>query len=141
MASCVACHRLNGVGSEIGPDLTKLDPKLKPTDILKDILEPSSQINEKYQTYIFETDAGKTVTGLILEETADTVKVIENPLAKAEPVVLKKSSIESAHEVDDLDHAQGPARQADREEILDLVAYVDARGNPKHKVFQGEHHH
>jgi hypothetical protein len=28
-----------------------------------------------------------------------------------------------------------------REEILDLIAYVYAGADPKHKVFQGEHAH
>ena len=55
VATCVACHKLDGAGSEFGPDLTKLDPKLTPADILKHILEPSAKINEKYQTYVFET--------------------------------------------------------------------------------------
>src|SRR5262249_55834174 len=93
VANCIACHKMNGVGVEIGPDLTKLDPKLKPADILRDILEPSFKINEKYQSYVFETAAGKNITGLILEETGEIVKVIENPLAKSEPVILKKSDI------------------------------------------------
>ena len=49
VATCVACHKLNGVGNEFGPDLTKLDPKRQaPVDILHDILEPSFRINEKY---------------------------------------------------------------------------------------------
>src|SRR5262249_24947739 len=33
VANCVACHKMNGLGTEIGPDLAKLDPKLKATDI------------------------------------------------------------------------------------------------------------
>src|SRR4051794_18672143 len=42
VASCVSCHKLNGVGKEFGPDLTKIDPKQhKPVEILKDILDPS----------------------------------------------------------------------------------------------------
>ena len=57
VASCVACHKFNGVGNEFGPDLTKLDPKQdKPVEILHDILEPSFRINEKYQSYVFETE-------------------------------------------------------------------------------------
>ena len=67
---------------------------------------------------------------MILEETPERIKVIENPLAKAEPVVLEKRRHRRAHEVADLDHAQGPARQADAEEILDLIAYVAAKGTP-----------
>src|SRR5207245_2544733 len=48
VANCVACHKLNGVGTEIGPDLTKLEPKTgTPPEVLRDILEPSFRINEK----------------------------------------------------------------------------------------------
>ena len=59
VASCVACHKLDGVGNEFGPDLTKLDPKLTAADILKEMLEPSAKINEKFQTYVFETRVGQ----------------------------------------------------------------------------------
>ena len=71
VATCVACHKMNGVGNEFGPDLTKLDPKhaTSPSDILRDILEPSFRINEKYQTFVFETASrARSITGLIVEE-------------------------------------------------------------------------
>src|SRR5262249_51665543 len=93
VANCVACHKAGGAGQEFGPDLTKLDPKLTPPDILKEILEPSAKINEKFQAYVFGTESGKVVTGLVLEETPDRVKIIENPLAKTQPIELKKSEI------------------------------------------------
>ena len=63
VASCIACHRLNNVGTQVGADLTKIDPKWKPVDVLQKILEPSSHINEKFHTYILSLDSGKTVTG------------------------------------------------------------------------------
>jgi putative heme-binding domain-containing protein len=142
VASCVACHKMDGVGTEIGPDLTKLDPKQqKPIEILHDILEPSFRINEKYQTYIFELKSGKTLTGLILQETPEEVKVIENPLAKAQPVVLKKSEIEERVKSPTSIMPKGLLDKLNREEILDLVAYIAARGDPRHKLFQGEHEH
>ena len=65
-ATCIACHKLDGVGNDFGPDLAKLDLKLKPADILKDILEPSAKINEKYQTTVILTESGKTFTGVVL---------------------------------------------------------------------------
>jgi putative heme-binding domain-containing protein len=141
VANCVACHKMNGAGTEIGPDLTKIEPKLaKPLEILRDILEPSFRINEKYQTYVFETKDDKLITGLILEETADRVKVIENPLAKAEPVVLKKSDIVARQKSPTSIMPKGLLDKLTQEEILDLVAYVVARGDARHKLFQGDHH-
>jgi putative heme-binding domain-containing protein len=142
VANCVACHKLGGVGNNIGPDLTKLEPKLqKPVEILHDILEPSFRINEKYVSYTFETKAGKLITGLILEETPETVKVIENPLAKVDPTVLKRSDIESRQKSPTSIMPKGLLDRLTREEILDLVAYVAAGGDARHKLFQGEHQH
>jgi putative heme-binding domain-containing protein len=142
VASCVACHKMNGVGTEIGPDLTKLDPKQQaPVEILHDILEPSFRINEKYQSYIIETQAGKVITGLILEEKDGVVKVIENPLLKAEPVVLKTSDIAERKKSPNSIMPKGLLDKLTREEILDLIAYIAARGDQGHKVFQGEHEH
>jgi putative heme-binding domain-containing protein len=133
---------MEGVGTEIGPDLTKLDPKQQhPVEILRDILEPSFRINEKYQTYVIETKSGKTITGLILEETPKAVKVIENPLAKAQPVVLKPSDIAERTKSPNSIMPKGLLDTLTREEILDLVAYIAARGDQRHKLFQGGHEH
>ena len=76
------CHKMDGVGNEFGPDLTKLDAKLTPEDILRDVLEPSFKINEKYQSYRFQMASGQAVTGLVTDENGEFVKVVENPLAK-----------------------------------------------------------
>jgi putative heme-binding domain-containing protein len=142
VASCVACHKLSGEGTEIGPDLTKLDPKQQsPVEILHDVLEPSFRINEKYQSYVFELKSGKTVTGLVLKETPEEVEVIENPLAKTKPLVLKVSDIDERKKSPTSIMPKGLLDKLTHEEILDLVAYVYAGGDPKNKVFQGGHDH
>jgi putative heme-binding domain-containing protein len=141
VATCIACHKVEGKGTELGPDLTKLDVKMTTVDILKDVLEPSSKINEKYQTWTFETTKGKVVTGLVVSDTAKEVKVIENPLAKTAPVVLKKSEIASRTKSPTSVMPKGLLDKLTREEILDLIAYVAARGDMKHKLFQGGHEH
>ncbi|HKB40562.1 MAG TPA: c-type cytochrome, partial [Gemmataceae bacterium] len=141
VANCIACHKLSGVGTEIGQDLTKLDPKTKTTDILRDILDPSAKIDDKYRSYVFEMESGKVVTGLILEETPKTVKVIENPLAKTQPIVLKKSQIAKREKSSTSIMPKGLLDKLTREEILDLIAYVMAKGDAKHKLLQGSHDH
>jgi putative heme-binding domain-containing protein len=144
VANCVACHKLNGAGAEFGPDLAKLDAaKYTPADILRDIVEPSWRIDEKYQSYAFELKDGKRLTGVILEETPTALKVIENPLAKAEPIVLAKADIVGREKSPVSMMPKGLLDKLTREEILDLLAYVVARGDAKAAVYAtgGGHGH
>ena len=104
------------------------------------MLEPSKEIDEKFQAYSFELDNGKTITGLILEESPTEVKVIVDPLAKAEPTVIAKANIVERAKLTVSTMPKGLANKLSREEILDLIAYVYARGDRKHKLFDGEHH-
>ncbi|HEX3147462.1 MAG TPA: PVC-type heme-binding CxxCH protein [Gemmataceae bacterium] len=142
VASCVSCHKLNGVGFEVGQDLTKLDPKIdKPTEILRHILEPSLKIDEKYQSWVFDLSNGKKITGMILEQKDGVYKVIENPLAKAEPVLIKEGDIDQKTKSATSLMPKGLLDKLTKEEILDLIAYISAKGNEKHPFFQGGHEH
>ena len=141
VANCIACHKLDGEGNEFGPDLAKLDAKLKALDILKDVTEPSFRINEKYQTWIFETKAGKTHTGIILDETPKQIKLIENPLVKADPIILLTAEIDSKAKSPVSIMPKGLLDKLTRDEILDLIAFLTARGNRQHPLFRAEDHH
>jgi putative heme-binding domain-containing protein len=112
---------------------------MKPLEILRDIIEPSLRINEKYQSFIIEMKNGKVYTGLVLEETPQTVKLLENPLTKAAPLVLKVEEIDSRKKSPTSIMPKGLLDQLTREEILDLVAYIYSRGDPQHAVWQGGH--
>ncbi len=141
VASCVSCHRMNGAGVEIGPDLAQLDAKMTPAEILRSLLEPSAKIDEKYQTHVFSLKSGKVVTGMILEETPGRIKVIENPLAKAEPVLLDRADIDERAKSPTSIMPKGLLDKLTREEILDLIAYIAARGDARSPLFHGQHEH
>ena len=141
VASCVSCHKLGGIGFEVGQDLTKLDPKIeKPSEILRHILEPSLKIDEKYQSWVFDLTNAKKVTGMVLEHKDGVYKVIENPLAKAEPIVIKEGDIDQKTKSTTSIMPKGLLDKLTKEEILDLIAYIIAKGNEKHALFQGGHH-
>jgi putative heme-binding domain-containing protein len=140
VANCSACHKLNGIGTELGPDLSKLDTKLQAADILKEMLDPSAIINEKYQTYLITLQDGKTLTGLIIADSIDGVTIVENPLAGAKPVVVKPRDIAEREKAAVSVMPKGLLDKLSRDEILDLVAYVVARGSQDHPVFQGGGH-
>ena len=141
MASCVACHRLNEEGNEIGPDLTKLDVKLTPLQILKHLVEPSSEINKDYQTYVVELDSGQVLTGLVIAQGPDSISLVENPLLSAQPRIIRLNEIESRTASPNSIMPEGLLDKLTRDEILDVLAYVYARGSNKHMIFQGHHEH
>ncbi|MCH8831011.1 MAG: c-type cytochrome [Planctomycetes bacterium] len=140
-ASCVACHRMNNEGQEFGPDLAKLDAKkFTPEHILLTLLEPSKEINEKFQSYIFALTSGKVITGIIVKETPKTYSVMVDPVAKAVPTIIKKNDVEVKKKSAISIMPKGLASRLTREEILDLIAYIYSRGNPKHVLFEGHDH-
>jgi putative heme-binding domain-containing protein len=141
VASCVSCHKLNGAGTQVGPDIAGLDPKTTQLDILRSLLEPSAKIDEKFKTHVFTTKAGNVITGMILEETKERIKLIENPLAKTAPVVLDRSDIDERSTSANSIMPKGLLDKLTREEILDLIAYIAARGDAKAGAFQGQHEH
>jgi len=142
VASCVGCHKFGNEGRDFGPDLAKLDTKKHTTEhILRSILEPSKEIDEKYQSYSFVMDTGKIITGMIVKETPDELHVVIDPLAKAKPTVLKKDQIDEQTKSKSSQMPLGLLNKLSREEILDLIAYVYARGDMKHEMYKDGHHH
>ena len=124
------------------PDLTKIDPKNHTREhILRSLIEPSKEIAEKYQSNTFVLDSGKTVTGMVVEENAEQVKVLIDPLAKAAPIVIDKESIDDRVKSPLSIMPQGLLNKLTEEEILDLVAYVFAKGDRKHMLFHMHHDH
>jgi putative heme-binding domain-containing protein len=109
-------------------------------DILKDIIEPSFRINEKYQTWKIEMKSGKEYTGLILKEENGRVTLIENPLAKTEPVTIKADDIETRSKSPVSTMPKGLLDKLTRDEILDLLAYIYSRADKTHPLFKADAH-
>lgn len=141
VANCVGCHVLDNEGRVFGPDLAKLDAKKStPEYILQSLLEPSKDIEEKYQSYTFLLITGKVITGMVVEETDDEYHVVIDPLAKDKPTVILKDDIEDQEKSALSLMPQGLLNRLSPEEILDLLAFVIAKGEKDHK-FYSDHAH
>jgi putative heme-binding domain-containing protein len=141
IANCVACHKLNGAGYEIGPDLAKLDAKATAEHILRSLVEPSAEIKDEFATQALELESGQVVTGLVIKETAEELTLVENPLAKSESITIKKSEIAERQKSKTSIMPLGMIDRLSREEVLDLLAYLVARGNEKAEVYKDGHKH
>ena len=135
-ASCAACHAVKDEQNRFAPDLTKLDPKRKPEDVLRSMVEPSHEINEKYQMSQFLLDTGKSAVGLVVEETEQDVTLMVDPLASCAPVVLVKAEIEDRMKSEISLMPSGLLDRLTEEEIMELCAYLVSRGDSKAQIYQ-----
>src|SRR5262249_42490185 len=74
-ARCNQCHVVAGHGVNLGPDLVESTKTLKGEDLLRQMIEPSNKIHEKFQNYQLATSDGRIVTGVIVKEDADAYEV------------------------------------------------------------------
>lgn len=129
-AHCASCHPADAK-KEFGPDLTKLDPRFQPVDILRDVLEPSRRIADaRYEVWMFELASGRELVGLVASETMETLKLMQQPPSVAPPLEIPRGEIERRKM--SLISIM-PERLLDgltRDEVADLIAYVAARGEP-----------
>jgi uncharacterized repeat protein (TIGR03806 family) len=92
IVNCKSCHRLDGVGVEIGPDLSKIGAKYRRPDLLREILEPSSTVDPKYTMYSAATRQGLVMTGLVLNRDAKQVVLLN---AQNEKIPISVDDVES----------------------------------------------
>jgi putative heme-binding domain-containing protein len=141
VANCIGCHRLDGQGVQFGADLTKLDPKYTSSEILRALVEPSHEINKDYQTYKFEMIDGKSFSGIIVSETETELKIVENPLVKVEPLTLNKEDVDAQTQSTKSLMPEGLLDRLSEHEVMDLVAFVLARGDRSHPLYRSEPSH
>ena len=142
VAGCVACHRLGDEGKVFGPDLAKLDEKKRtPEYLLRSLLEPSKDIEEKYRSHSFVLQNGKVIIGMIVKDSPTTVEVVIDPAAKDAATPIEKSSILNQTVSEASIMPEGLLSKLSREEILDLLGYIYAGGDMKNEIFAECHDH
>ncbi len=74
--NCAPCHRLDGDGFEVGPDLAA--GRSKGDDaLLEAVLNPSRMVPPRYMPYAVETERG-VATGIIESETASAIRLLRS---------------------------------------------------------------
>ncbi len=138
-AQCVHCHRVSNdpafPNSVIGPELLAVGARFSRRDLLFHILEPSAVIDEKFrQPRLLLTD-GDVVTGMIEREEGGKLYVRPNPLEE-KLIEVPLTSIRERRLSDVSPMPSGLLNSLQLGQILDLLAYLEAGGDPKHRNFQ-----
>ena len=124
---CATCHQLFGKGQKVGPDLTSAERQtLAP--LVGHIVDPSANIRPEFRAFIVTTKDGRFLTGLVAEETAGAVTLID---VKGERIVVPRAQIE---EMNASPASLMPEKALDGlsdQEIIDFFAYLRLREPPK----------
>jgi putative heme-binding domain-containing protein len=133
---CAMCHRFGDQGGATGPDLTTVSTRFKRQDILESITEPSKVVSEQYMSTVFTMADGGIVAGRIAQETGDKVVVMTNPFDAATTTTVSKSKIKSRELSKISMMPPGLLSTCTEAEILDLLAFLESMGDPKHPDFK-----
>src|SRR6516165_5392373 len=59
---CSICHKVQGQGGDVGPDLSQIGGKFDRTHLIESILDPSAEIPQGYHATILGTKSGRVFT-------------------------------------------------------------------------------
>ena len=91
-AQCVRCHRVNGQGGDVGPDLSHIGSQKDRRYLLESIVLPNKQIAPGFESVMVLLKDGDSQAGVLKSETADML-VLNS--ADSGVVTLKKADIKS----------------------------------------------
>ncbi len=74
--NCAVCHKIDGVGQNIGPDLSGVGVRPK-AEILTEILDPNRSVEANYRLWNVTTKAGETFAGRLDGETATSIELLD----------------------------------------------------------------
>jgi putative heme-binding domain-containing protein len=70
--TCAACHKVQGIGNELAPNLAAMKARGSEA-ILLNVLDPNREVNPQFLSYALLTLDGRQLTGMIAAETATSV--------------------------------------------------------------------
>ncbi len=76
--ACFRCHKINGEGGDVGPDLTGLGERKGREYLLESIVQPNKQIATGFESVLLTMKGGAELAGLVKSET-DTELVLNSP--------------------------------------------------------------
>jgi cytochrome c oxidase cbb3-type subunit III len=74
---CLACHRINGKGSRLGPDLSEVGSIRSAAYLERSILAPAESILSEHRFVRVVTRQGAIITGRRLNEDTHTIQLID----------------------------------------------------------------
>jgi len=119
---CSVCHRVERIGNAIGADLKSIRNRGMPA-IMLNILDPNRDMLPQFVTYIVITNDGRTHTGLIQSESANSITLRQSDNTD---VTILRIDIDEMQSTGRSFMPEGLERQVDVQAMADLLVYLNS---------------
>jgi putative membrane-bound dehydrogenase-like protein len=118
--TCAQCHKLAGLGHDVGPDLRSVSDK-SPEAILVAVLDPNRAVESRYLTYVAATNAGMTYSGLLASETGNSI-TLRGPEGKEQ--VILRADLDELVSTSKSTMPEGLEKDLSPQDLADIIAHV-----------------
>ena len=126
-AMCIQCHRISGQGGANGPDLTGVGSRFARGDLLRAILEPNAAVSDQWRDTAITLKDGSMVVGRIVASDKESLTISTNPLGPDRERV-ERAEIAHSEQITTSSMPQGMLNSRTRQEVLDLLGYLESAG-------------
>jgi putative heme-binding domain-containing protein len=123
MAACLACHLVNGIGRDFGPDLSKVGARLNREQLLESIHTPSKTIAKGYETWMLTLKDGTQQMGFLVQRDEEEVTL---KLATGQPLTVPNAQITSQKLQPASLMPEGLLQAMTEQEAADVLAFLAA---------------
>ncbi|NCF87523.1 MAG: hypothetical protein GWQ08_18715 [Verrucomicrobiaceae bacterium] len=127
--SCDACHQVQGVGGQQGPDLTAIGNAVPLERLIEEVVWPQRQIKEGYNLLQIVLDDGEIVSGYEDKNQDENALYVRDPTTQ-KVRRIRKRFIEKRVELGSAMPA-GLVGSLNREELRDLIRFLNELGTQK----------
>jgi putative heme-binding domain-containing protein len=75
--ACVSCHRAEGVGARVGPDLTAIGRARRAVELERSLVEPQAEVAPANRFYRVVSRDGTVITGRLLNQDTFSVQLFD----------------------------------------------------------------
>jgi len=104
-------------------------------DLLENIIDPSKVISDQYPTEQIQTKDGGLIIGRVTMQENGKLFVMTSALAPDTLTPVDEADVKSRSNYPVSMMPPGLINALNKEELLDLIAYIQSGGNPKDKMF------
>ena len=132
--SCRRCHKIDGNGGEVGPDLSRIGLDKTREYLLESLVDPNKQIAKGFESAILQMDDGKVHAGIIKSDDGQRIQ-LQKP--EGAIVVLEKSAIED-RAVGKSGMPEDLVKKITKSDVRDLVEYLTTLRNATNPAEHGK---